>query len=347
MAASVVNRPHNNFDVLRIAAAAAVIIGHAWPLTGQAGVPRLGGISIHHLGVYVFFATSGFLLASSWSRDPRAGAFLLRRVLRIFPALGLVVVITAFVLGPLITSRADYSGSSETWSYLLNLVLLAQYDLPGVFTDNPTSAVNGSLWSLGPEFCCYLMLVVAGVFGVRASRVVRGAVGAAIAAIILVVPLQGPLRTTAAAVVFFIVGSLIAELRWAWRLPLWPAIIGVVGLALTSGAVGLAVSWLVVPYAVIAVGARRSRLASGLRRVGDPSYGMYLWAFPIQQLLVLWLGAPGILLSIAIVTPTALVIGLLSWHLLEHRAIRLGGRLSARKPGVKEGRTIPVQPDRS
>ncbi|MDT0157048.1 acyltransferase [Microbacterium sp. ARD32] len=326
-------RPHNNFDVLRIIAASMVVIGHAWPLTGHVGVPRLGGISIHHLGVYVFFAISGFLLATSWARDPRAGAFLLRRALRILPALIVVVLVSMLAIGPLITTATadEYWRSSTTWTYLINIVLLAQYDLPGVFTGNPTSAVNGSLWSLGPEFSSYLMLVVVGMIGIRASRWLRGALGAGIAGLTLLLPLHGALRTTAAAVIFFIVGSLIAELPRAWRLPIWPAVLGLVALTPCSGTLGLAISWLVVPYAVIVIGTRSAPIAAWTRRIGDPSYGMYLWAFPAQQLLVMWWPDVPIALCIVILIPATAAIGALSWHLIEHRAIRLGSRLSARR----------------
>lgn len=59
------SRPANLFDVLRLIAAAMVIVGHSWSLLGLDGVPTLAGITIHHLGVSVFFAISGFLLSTS------------------------------------------------------------------------------------------------------------------------------------------------------------------------------------------------------------------------------------------------------------------------------------------
>lgn len=327
-------RGSNLFDLIRIVAAGMVIVGHAWPLSGVTGPPTLAGISVHHLGVYVFFALSGYLLARSWAREPRPAPFLIRRALRIFPALALVVVVTLGLIGPLMTTErpAAYWGSGQTWSYLLNLTLLAEYELPGVFTDNPTTAVNGSLWSLGPEFSCYLGLVALGLLGAWASRVLRGVLALATATAIIAIPLTGPLRTTMIAVVFFIIGSLIAEIPRSVRLPLWPAVLGTVILPFLGGEVGLVAGWVFVPYAVIAVGSRSSRIAAPLSRLGDPSYGMYLWAFPVQQIVVALAGPLPLWASVAIVLPAAVMLGYASWHLVERRAIALGNALSARVP---------------
>lgn len=106
------SRPANLLDVLRLIAAAMVVVGHSWSLLGMSGVPTLAGITVHHLGVTVFFTISGYLLSASWARSPRPAAFLVRRCLRIFPALILVVLVTVFALGPLLTTlpSGDYLG---------------------------------------------------------------------------------------------------------------------------------------------------------------------------------------------------------------------------------------------
>lgn len=326
------SRPANLFDVLRLVAAAMVVIGHSWSLLGLPGVPRLAGISIHHLGVYIFFAISGFLLSVSWSRAPQPIAFITRRCLRIFPALILVVLVTVFVLGPLLTTlpSADYWSSSQTWQYLLNVTLFAQYDLPGLFLGNSQSAVNGSLWSLGPEFSCYLMLVVFGLMGPRLSFITRAVLAASLLATVILLPIERPLRITAIAVIFFVAGSLLAQVRRPEHLPLWPALPGFALLLFAEGDMGLVAACLIVPYTVIAVGNRMSNVARVVRRAGDPSYGMYLWAFPIQQALIaVWEPLP-LLVNIVVVLALSAVAGYASWHFLEKRAIAVGGNLTAR-----------------
>ena len=323
------SRSSNLFDVLRIVAAALVIVGHAWPLTGTGGVPTYAGIRIHHLGVYVFFAISGFLLATSWERQREAVPFFARRCLRIFPALILVVLVTLAVIGPWATtlSASAYWTSSETWSYLQNVILLGRYDLPGVFETNPESAVNGSLWSLGVEFSCYLGLVATAVLAARVRNGIR--VGLCFAAVLgsAFQVFHGPLRTTAIAVAFFLAGSLLAQSGTLVRWPIWPAVIALMAIAPTRGFLGQCLALVVVPYAAVAIGSRRSRLAAAVHRLGDPTYGMYLWGFPLQQLATSLVSAT-VGVSIAIVLPAALLLGYASWWSVELPAVRLGVRPS-------------------
>lgn len=333
------SRPANLYDVLRLVAAAMVVVGHSWSLLGIPGVPRLADGSIHHLGVYIFFAISGFLLSASWSRSPRPVAFMIRRCLRIFPALFLVVFVTVLVLGPALTTLPsdDYWSSRQTWQYLLNLTLFAQYDLPGLFVSNAQRAVNGSLWSLGPEFSCYLLLVLLGLVGQRFSFIARIALAVGLLGTTILLPVERPLRITAIAVVFFLAGSLLAKVRTPERLPLWPALPGFALLVILDGDVGLIAACLILPYTVVAVGSRPSRVATVVRRAGDPSYGMYLWAFPIQQTLIaVWQPMP-LLLNTVVVLVLSAIAGYASWHLLEKRAIAAGGNLTVRLHTLRAG----------
>ncbi|WP_217133922.1 acyltransferase family protein [Leucobacter chinensis] len=323
-------RGTNLFDALRVLAASLVIIGHTWPLSGVGGAPAIAGIKIHHFGVYTFFVISGYLLARSWRRSQRFGAFIIRRTLRIFPGLFVVVILTLLVLGPVVTTfpASDYWGTGPFWRYLMNLVLLAEYDLPGVFITNPISPVNGSLWSLGPEFSCYLMLAVLGLLGARASSIIRALLAVVLVIIVVGPYLSGPLRTTAIAVTFFVLGSLFADVPRPGRYPLWPGLLGAALLVLLDGTAGLIVVFIVLPYVVVVVGSRKSRLSHTLHRIGDPSYGMYLWGFPVQQTLILCAGVVPLWQSIAIVLPTSIALGLASWHLVEKPAITLGNVVS-------------------
>lgn len=86
----------------------------------------------------------------------------------------------------------------------------------------------------------------------------------------------------------------------------------------------------VVPYAVVSIGSRIGSVARAVRRAGDPSYGMYLWAFPIQQAIIVPWGRLPLFWNIVIVLGLSAAAGYASWHILEKRATALGGRLSAR-----------------
>jgi peptidoglycan/LPS O-acetylase OafA/YrhL len=339
----------NNFDAIRLVAALAVLIGHGWPLNGVPHPPTIGGIPVFTLAVYVFFSLSGYLVGTSWVRDSRPLPFLIRRVSRIFPALIVVVVITTFVIGPLVTTMGvgQYFGSPTTWTYLTNVTLLARYDLPGVFTDHARPVVNGALWTLGPEFLCYLGVLVVGLLAMLARRAVPGRAVAAAFAIIAVViaalslPGMGldEARPALQAMVFFAVGSMLAH-AGVIRPPLLPAGILLVGWA--AGAVlvpelRLVWAWIALPYVVLAIGARSWPVVRRAGRFGDFSYGTYLWGFPIQQIVVQLLPAAPLAVSVTAAVVATLAIAAASWHLVEKRSLAMGRKLA----GTRSTTAIP------
>lgn len=167
--------PHikNNFEFLRIFAALAVLISHHFPLSnlGEPSIP--GVISLGGVAVMIFFSISGFLVTQSWLSDRNAFRFLLRRFLRIWPALTMVVFLSVFVLGPILSSLSisEYFLHKATWDYLKNILMKIHFLLPGVFTDKPGgAAVNGSLWTIPFEVRCYIALGILGALTLLRSR---------------------------------------------------------------------------------------------------------------------------------------------------------------------------------
>src|ERR1700712_1089174 len=95
----------NSFDALRLLAAVAVVVGHAYILTGAGPqTPTILGIGAHVLGVAAFFAISGFLVTDSWLRSPQPSVFFPNRALRILPGLAFVVLATILIIGPVFTT---------------------------------------------------------------------------------------------------------------------------------------------------------------------------------------------------------------------------------------------------
>ena len=319
----------NNFDGIRLVAALAVIIGHAWPLTGTAHPPRIAGIAIYDLAVLVFFSVSGYLITRSWQRSPVVRRFLAARVLRIFPALLVVVVLTTLLVGPLVTTLQPgaYFSATTTWGYLLNTTLVAVYDLPGVFTENPLPPVNGALWSLGPEFLCYLGVLGIGLLAVRAR--LAGFIVVTIALMVTSLVSEDPIQTTAGAMAFFGVSAVIATVARDRTLPLWPALVAVAGWLIVSVIVpeaGRPLAWIVVPYVVVAVGIRATPVIRSAGRFGDFSYGLYLWGFLVQQVTIATLGVLPLALDLLVVVPVTGILAYASWHLVEKRALALKSR---------------------
>lgn len=154
----------SNVNILKFICALLVIIGHAGSITGDetAFPTEFGGYVCGPGGfaVSVFFFFSGLYVTKSLARTSNLKSYIVKRAERIFPQLIVVVFLSAFVLGPVLTNLglAAYFTSGSTYLYLLNAVLIPIHNLPGVFETLPYQTVNGPLWTLPVEFACYLML---------------------------------------------------------------------------------------------------------------------------------------------------------------------------------------------
>lgn len=324
-------RRDNNFDALRLVAALAVILGHSCVLLGRPElVPLIFGIGIQELGVCVFFVISGYLIVGSWERSRSLPQYFTSRVLRIFPGLILVALFSAFILGPLVTTLSPdgYLGNGQTYSYLRNIALLPVADLPGVFEDNPyPSAVNGSLWTLGAEFACYLLVPVIG-FLPRLLRIPAWGLFAAASIVLsfMHVEIYGARVESGAFMwVFFAVGAILRlGLRREWFrldvaafvLVLWLGLLGF----FPQYSVYLA--WIALPYCVLALGLHSTPGVRRASRYGDFSYGLYLWAFPVQQAVVHFFGVLPLGLNLVVVIAITAAFAYASWHLVEQPSMR-------------------------
>lgn len=333
----------NNFNLIRFLAATAVLVSHAWPIAlGPEAVEPLEELTGHTLGelaVFVFFATSGFFIAASYARSAGAADFLRARVLRLFPGLALALLLAAFVMGPAVTSLplADYLTDPGTWTSILRKITLAfpQYDLPGVFQTNPHPHVQGSIWTLIHEVLCYWLVLVAGIAGLLQRR------AAMTAALVLYVVLWA-----LPAVAGVTLHPRIMNLRelsfpfmlglafWLWRdqlpLNLWLGA-GLVLLAVLARDTPAAfpVLMLALVYATFWCAYAPGGAIRAFNRLGDYSYGMYIYAFSLQGLVVWAAGPMGPGLNIALALPLTLAFAVVSWHLIKAPALALrhrGGR---------------------
>ncbi|HVN51022.1 MAG TPA: acyltransferase, partial [Acidimicrobiales bacterium] len=330
------------FDVIRIVAALMVVFSHAFTTTGvhEPQPVHLGrlGVTWGHIGVAIFFVTSGFLVTESWRRRPGAGGYLRKRLLRIWPAFLVVLALCVFLMGPLVTDRSlhAYATSPQTWRYLLHNAVMSPivFLLPGVFRHQPLSGVNGSLWTLPYEVLAYVALL-----GLAVSRLLR----AWVLALLLVVGLvfyehsvayrAWPLAVHVNGLwlydfvrleVWFVAGALLALLKGR---VVGNHLLAAVAFAAAGLGVGTHQAALAIPAGallVIYLGTLPCRPAEVLHRLGDPSYGMYLSGFVFQQLLV-WAGLTRLnpWLSFAEGAVLAALFGFASWHLVEKRAMRL------------------------
>lgn len=330
----------NAFDALRLFAALLVIFGHAFRLTGEIG-PAFAGVNVATTGVKIFFVVSGYLVAASWLRDPHPGRFLRRRLLRIMPGLAAVVVLTAFVLGPMFTSLpvSNYFADQQPWVYLANIAFYPADELPGVFAANiAPHEINGSLWSLPAEMSMYLLLPVVAVVSLGLTGAYRFFALAAflVTLVALLVVLPSPemrswliygTRVWAwfAVAPFFLIGAAYAFCGWDRFLNRGVAL-GLFAMLVILPTTPLLTELLLVatlPYIVLAFGTAPAPFGGALTRRGDFSYGLYLYAFPIQQALVGTAGTPGAAWgNFAMTTILAGGCAALSWYLIEKPALR-------------------------
>lgn len=326
----------NNFDLLRLSAALLVLFSHAFVLTGHAAEEPVARLLRHATdgggaAVGAFFVLSGFLIARSAEMRPWRD-FLRARALRIYPAFAMVVLVQTLVLGPAVSSlgAAGYLAAGETWAGLGRALLFSpRAGLPGVFEGNPLpGVVNGSLWTLRVEVLCYAAMLGWGVLG--APRWLVGlAAAAGFVALAAAHAAGAGLQVVSVldCLVFFATGAAL----WCWRgrvvLRGWVAAALLAGFWLLAATPAGPLLWHVaLPYGVLHLGLAPAVAAGAMRRLGDVSYGVYLYAFPVEQALAA--GFPGIgagALALC-AAPAAVVLGVVSSRLVERPALRLKRR---------------------
>ena len=335
----------NHFNLIRMIAASCVLVSHAYPISLGPGAveplaPWLQGLSLGTVSVYVFFAISGFFITKSFDRSSSHGRFLRARVLRLYPALVVVLALTVLIAGLFLTTVSGTTFWAAGPDYMLhNLSLFSlRYDLPGVFETNPYGPpINGSLWTLSHEVLCYAGVFLAGVLGLlRAKWVLAGLLLALMLAqfFLSVLPLPLRLLTFLDLAFPFAIGT--AFYVWRDRVPLRLSLAaGLAGLAVLAHPTPLfhVVFVLALSYWVFLIGLARAPRLLAYNRLGDYSYGTYIYAFPMQQLVAFW-GVTVPVMNMALAFPLTLVMAVLSWHLIEKPALA-----RVHRPEIRERRT--------
>lgn len=333
----------NNFNLIRFIAAMLVLYSHSFSLaTGMADAEPMRttlGITWGSIAVDVFFVTSGFLITGSYLSRNNFWRFTWARVLRILPGLLIAVFFCVFVVGLAFTTLpvSEYLAHTQTWKYLIkNSVLLLgiEYRLPGVFETLPWEyAVNGSLWTLPYEVKMYIILAAILLSLERMVRKVPGLLRWSLGAIACVAVLCNianhyfEVVNENATHLFsmFFVGA--AFFVWRDKIPMSS---GFCALALLSLLVVMPhkepffITYLVLlPYLVLfaafvpAGGIRR------FNRLGDYSYGIYIYAFPVQQAVAAMVAGVSVAGMVALSAPLTLLLAFISWHLVEKRFMKL------------------------
>ena len=344
--------PHaaNNFDFIRLLAASLVILWHSATLTGHNSLDPIydlssGTLNSGNIGVAIFFITSGFLISGSLSRDSNILKFYYNRVLRIYPGLFLSVVVCIIIVGPLATSIpfASYFSNFQTWHFLKNLSIFSiQWSLPGCFSENTcTTAVNGSLWTIPHEVTCYIILGIIGFLGFLRFP---GFIFFLFFSLIGIhhAQLNGyswifPSRILGNLLfpdfielsLLFISGVLLNKLYYNCETKTHLFFISLFFLfvSIMSG-FGKESLPIFLPYVIYHIAYNKNIKLYRFGQYGDFSYGTYLYAFPIQQLLSqkqFSIGKHPIFhLSLSLFF--SIICGAISWHCIEKHFMKFKSR---------------------
>jgi peptidoglycan/LPS O-acetylase OafA/YrhL len=336
----------NNFNLIRIVAAYAVLVIHSFPLAagGGAAVPfrDVLGMTIGDIAVDVFFITSGFLVTASLLTRQSAIEFVWARALRIFPALLVMLLLTVVGLGLFFTtlSWSSYLTEPKLYRYFLKAMTLfsgVKYDLPGVFETNPyNNAVNGSLWTMPFEVKMYAALAIIWMllrripgFRVKAFEitVLAGACLAGLLHVLAHFDLIGSAHAFRLSFMFFsgasffvlrerivLSGSTFSLFALAWGLAAFNQNAFFVVYVAT-------LAYILIYLAYVPAGCIRS-----YNKLGDYSYGVYIYAFPVQQSTAALIPGVSVSSMVMISSVVTLAFAVLSWHLLEKHALKLKGR---------------------
>jgi peptidoglycan/LPS O-acetylase OafA/YrhL len=326
------------FDAVRIGLALIILLWHCFPLVY--GMERVDLFNSKFYPVIIslvpmFFCLSGFLVAGSAIRTRSARVFLTNRALRIFPALTVEVFLSAVILAPLVTTLPlnEYFSSSSFYSYFGNIIGFIQFKLPGVFEQNPIPIVNGNLWTLLPEYYCYLWMTALMVSTVIYRRTLFSLAFAGTAIVFTVMNLlngfgmAGSVFPTVTIVYFFFVGVMF--FYWKEYIPVRFSLFlasAVWCYFMISHRLTF-LSAFPLAYCVVYVGMLKIPKIPLLQN-GDYSYGIYLFSFPIIQVVVFAFPTLNEWWTMLLVAgPLSIFFSALSWHLIEKPALKLKGKL--------------------
>lgn len=330
---------NNNFNFLRLLFAVFVLITHSYKLSDASSVDVLhtitnGQTHFSYLGLFGLFALSGFLIFQSLGRSKSLLTYFRKRILRIFPALFVVLCLT-IILGFFVYdgSLSQYLALPEMHTYVPNNLFLikTQYDIPGIFENNPVKRmINGSLWSIPYEAAMYLSL--------STLFFLNGVWKKWIVAILFLtflilklffaekaVQFQGNLKGEyyLELAVYFFAGSFLA----AFEIEKWSknGLIFIISSALIIISLALNIfettRYILLPLVIISFGLTYFKpLQQSIQKLGDLSYGVYLYAFPIQQTLMHFFHFQTLALLILSLL-ISMAFAWLSWHQIEKRAM--------------------------
>jgi peptidoglycan/LPS O-acetylase OafA/YrhL len=322
----------NGFDALRLLFAVLVAVDHGMSAY-DGSHPRIGQSGVGDFALDGFFLLSGFLVTLSWFRLSSFPRFAWHRFLRIMPGFWVCLLVVAFVAAPVaaamqgMSPMVAFTGTPSAFDYVIENagLLIVHFDIAGILADLPKGdSFNGSLWTLAFEAFCYAVVGVLGGFGLLRRRPVLVPAAAGVLLVLTALQEAGlPVLLDHRIIrlsLMFLLGA--TACLYADRIPMRGDLA-----AAAAGLFGLSIALFddyrvlgAVPFTYLCLWA-----GTGFtwRMPADLSYGLYIYHWPLQQLLMLTALAAA---PAAVYVPVSVALALLpaaaSWYLVERPALR-------------------------
>lgn len=327
----------NNFNLVRIVSAFSVMVSHSYPLfLGKTEDPLAlrTGLSLGYLAVCVFFITSGYLITASVIRTDRAIDFIVSRVVRIYPGLVMCMVLTLFLLGTMPSTTSLLSFDTFIFAIRNMLVVFGiEFEFGGHFSSNPyPSIINGSLWTLPYELYMYMITLLIWLAAPILGRMTPWRVdfrscvalvvfvtliGLSITQYFLKIKVEGlflllmffsgsAYRLYGSKLIFS--GALVAAIATIFSVSFFTD---------TNFLISNVFIALMLPYLILAFVYYKNEKLLLFNKLGDYSYGVYIYAFPIQQWVEYAFEEKSFLLKLIASIIGTTLLAVLSWHFVE------------------------------
>ena len=334
----------NNFDFLRLLFASFVIITHSFVLLGLEFFEPLtnitcGQINFSFIGLRGFFIISGFLIYKSLDRSSSIVDYVWKRLLRVFPALIFLGIITTFLIGPILSSDSFtvYFLNKNVYLFFISSInLFVQNDfkcLPALFINNPYNCeVNGSLWTITYEFLFYIGLLFLLIFQKKTFKKILLVFALLTIYLFKIIYVEKyfkyeyfikftsiGLKSASDFGCYFIYGTLFSIYNYENLATKWHRFIiiicSIIFILLISLNSFKFFPIIIIPI-ILSLSLLKLKFFDFLKKTGDISYGTYLYGFLIQQILISLFN-----LNIAILIISTLLLswiaGFISWNYLE------------------------------